>query len=74
MKYTGNLYLYSEYDVTSQTTKISVPPGTTEGYTKIKPVTYSDNVVSYGPFENIKSFTEVSFYLFPIRKYTFIAL
>nr|CAG4635411.1 EOG090X04O4 [Artemia franciscana] len=74
VKYTGNLYLYSEYDVTSQTTKISVPPGTTEGYTKIKPVTYSDNVVSYGPFESIKSFTEEELFVHYENSKTFLTV
>ncbi|XP_055883590.1 dolichyl-diphosphooligosaccharide--protein glycosyltransferase subunit 1-like isoform X1 [Biomphalaria glabrata] len=53
-----NLYFYSPYVTKSQTTVVTTTNSNIESYTKIKPVTQSDNVITYGPFEEKAPFSE----------------
>lgn len=55
--YNGNHYYYSPYTTKSQTTVVTLPSSSTESFTKLKPVAYSDNLITYGPYENIPPFT-----------------
>lgn len=55
----GNHYVYSPYHVVKQTTTINLGTKNVESYTKLKPVQQSDNVLNYGPFENIPPLSEV---------------
>ena len=50
VKYTGNLYLFSPYSVTKQTTIVLLPLRNVENYTKTKTVTQSDSTINYGTF------------------------
>lgn len=56
----GNLYFYSPYQVISQKTTVTTASSTLESYTKTKPVSVSDNVLTYGPFETKGPFSEVN--------------
>ncbi|XP_033209967.1 dolichyl-diphosphooligosaccharide--protein glycosyltransferase subunit 1 [Belonocnema kinseyi] len=57
VKYTGNVYLYSPYSVTKQSTTVVLPSRNVENYSKIKPVSQSDSSITYGPFEKKQSFS-----------------
>ena len=53
VKFIGNHYLYSPYKVVKQTTKVSLASKNVESFTKLKPSSQSDNVLTFGPYENI---------------------
>lgn len=53
VKYTGNHYFLSPYVTKSQTTKVKLPGGSIETYSKLKPVAQSNNEINYGPYENV---------------------
>ena len=55
----GNLYFYSPYKTLSQKTSVTTSSTTLESYTKTKPVSLSENVISYGPYEEKPAFSEV---------------
>ena len=57
IKYTGNVYLFSPYVVTKQSTTIVLPSRNIESYTKIKPVSQSDSTITYGPYEKKQPFS-----------------
>lgn len=54
--YNGNLYFFSPYTTTSQTTNV-VATSNIEFFTKVKPFTHNDNAINYGPYENIAPFS-----------------
>jgi oligosaccharyltransferase complex subunit alpha (ribophorin I) len=54
----ANLYFYSPYSTTSQTTTITTNNANVESYTKTKPVSQSDTSINYGPFEDKAPFSE----------------
>jgi len=58
--FTGNAHLYSPYEVKAESVRFSLPTTQIESYTKTKPVTVSDNTITYGPYENLKAFSEFS--------------
>ena len=58
VKYTGNLYFYSPYQVTKQTATITLPSRTIESYTKVKPFTQSDSSIIYGPYDKKAPFSK----------------
>lgn len=55
----ANLYFYSPYTTVTQTTVVTTNSATIESYTKTKPVSQSDNTLTYGPHENKAPFSEV---------------
>ena len=57
VKYIGNIYLYSPYNIMKQTTTISLPSRNIESYTKLKPVSQSDSMITYGPYEKVPPFS-----------------
>lgn len=57
VKYMGNIYIYSPYTVVKQTTTVSLPSRNVESYTKFKPVSQSDSMITYGPYEKLPSFS-----------------
>lgn len=58
--YHGNHYYYSPYMTKTQTTVVTLPSSSTESFSKLKPVAHSDNLITYGPYENIPPFSVVS--------------
>ena len=58
--YHGNHYYYSPYLTKTQTTVVTLPSSSTESFSKLKPVAHSDNLITYGPYENIPPFSLVS--------------
>lgn len=55
----GNLYFYSPYKTLSQKTSVTTSSPTLESYTKTKPVSLTENIISYGPYDEKAAFTEV---------------
>lgn len=51
VQFTGNLYYYSPYKTTTQTTTVNCATSSIESYTKKKPVSTSDSTITYGPYE-----------------------
>jgi oligosaccharyltransferase complex subunit alpha (ribophorin I) len=59
IKFAGNRYFYSPYKTASLTTEVQCTSSSIESYTK--PASTSDNVITYGPFENVQKFSQVCF-------------
>ena len=59
VRYRGSAYIYSPYKVNTQTTKVLLPGSNIETFTKVKPSSQSDAIITYGPYENIAPQTEV---------------
>ena len=59
MLFTGNVYYYSPYMTTEQTTTVNCFSSTIESYTKTKPVVTAENTITYGPYEKKSSFSQV---------------
>lgn len=57
--YHGNHYYYSPYLTKTQTTVVTLPSSSTESFTKLKPVSHSDNLITYGPYENVAPYSVV---------------
>uniref|UniRef100_A0A1W7RAP9 Dolichyl-diphosphooligosaccharide--protein glycosyltransferase subunit 1 n=1 Tax=Hadrurus spadix TaxID=141984 RepID=A0A1W7RAP9_9SCOR len=55
--YHGNHYFFSPYPTRIQTTTVTLASSSIESYSKLKPVSHTDNVISYGPYENIPPFS-----------------
>ena len=58
VRFTGNLYAFLPYTVTTQSTTIALASSNVESYTKVKPVSLSDATLSYGPYNNVAAFTK----------------
>ncbi|CAH1098556.1 unnamed protein product [Psylliodes chrysocephalus] len=58
VRYFGNHYIYTPYTVAKQKTDVVLSSRSVENYTKLKPVTQSDNTITYGPYTDIKPYTE----------------
>ena len=59
--FNGNVYLYSPYKITTQTTTVTLSSSSVESYSKSpKPVAQSDKTITYGPYEAREPFTEVT--------------
>jgi len=48
----GNHYAYLPYKCKTQTTTIQLPSNTVENYSKLKPVSQTENKITYGPYSN----------------------
>ena len=55
----GNHYLYSPYPTRSLTTRVRLASKTVESYTKLGNPSKNDEVIEYGPFRDIRPFSEV---------------
>jgi len=53
-----NLYFYSPYSTTTQSTTVITTNSNVETYTKTKPVSQSDTNINYGPYEEKEAFSE----------------
>jgi oligosaccharyltransferase complex subunit alpha (ribophorin I) len=58
--YHGNHYFYSPYPVKKQTTGVNLGTRNIESYTKLKPTSQSDTIITYGSYENAPQFSVVS--------------
>lgn len=56
-RYTGNVYVYSPYQVKSQTTIVNLASSNIESYTRQEPVSIQDSTIKYGPYNNVAAFT-----------------
>ena len=59
VKFDCNMYMYSPYKVTTQTTIVNTATSNIESYTKTSPVSVSDSTITYGPFTDKEPFSEV---------------
>ncbi|KAJ9589559.1 hypothetical protein L9F63_017247 [Diploptera punctata] len=57
VKYIGNSYFYSPYFTKVQTTSIVCYSDKFESFTILEPVSVQNNVITYGPYENISPFS-----------------
>ena len=55
--FNGNHYAFLPYKVKTQTTKVTLTSSTIESYTKLKPVSQNDNVITYGPYKDVEAFS-----------------
>lgn len=53
VRYFGSAYFYSPYKTVTQKTTVQLASKSVESYTTVKPVSHSDAVITYGPYENI---------------------
>merc|ERR1712223_1934647 len=53
----GNHYVFLPYKSKSQTTKVTLSGTAIESYSKLKPVSASDAVITYGPYANVEPFS-----------------
>ncbi len=51
----GNHYVFLPYACKTQTTKVTLSSSTVENYSKLKPVSISDNTITYGPYANVEA-------------------
>merc|ERR1711915_559122 len=56
-RFSGNLYVYSPYNILTQTSTVQLASSNLESYTKTKPVSLSDSSITYGPHNNIAPFS-----------------
>ncbi|XP_037935723.1 dolichyl-diphosphooligosaccharide--protein glycosyltransferase subunit 1 [Teleopsis dalmanni] len=59
VRYTGNLYYFSNYKTKTQKTSIKLSTSNIISYTQVKPYNVVSNKVKYGPYENIDEQTNV---------------
>ena len=59
VKFSGNRLFYSPYKTKSLTTEVQCSSSTIESYTKTK-AAVSEHVITYGSFEDVQKFSEVS--------------
>ncbi len=53
VQFTGNVYLYSPYPSTTQSTIVKVPNDKIESFSKVSPTSSSEGVITYGPYSNV---------------------
>lgn len=53
----GNHYVFLPYKCKSQTTKVTLSSSSIESYSKLKPASASDTVITYGPYSNVEPFS-----------------
>ncbi|ESO08246.1 hypothetical protein HELRODRAFT_169987 [Helobdella robusta] len=60
VKYMGNLYFFTSYVTTTQTTIVTCSSSNIDSYTKEKPYNINDRVLNYGPYENIEPYSQIA--------------
>jgi len=55
--YEGSHLATAAYQVTSQTTTVSLPSSTIESYSRYKPTSQSDSTITYGPYDPTPAFS-----------------
>ena len=53
----GNAHIYSPYVVKTENVRFTLASPQIESYTKTKPVSQSENTITYGPYENLQAFS-----------------
>ncbi|XP_033102895.1 dolichyl-diphosphooligosaccharide--protein glycosyltransferase subunit 1-like [Anneissia japonica] len=57
VEFTGNGYFYSPYKTKSQTTEVQLSSSSIEYFSKLNPVAVNEDVITFGPYEDIAAFT-----------------
>ena len=63
VKFIGNVYHFSPYRTTTETTVVNCASSSVDFYTKEKPSSLSDKIITYGPYNNVDAFKTVSSFL-----------
>lgn len=63
VQYRGSAYILSPYKIGVQTTKVSLSSSNVESFTKVKPSSSSDSMITYGPYNSVAPMTTVNFFL-----------
>lgn len=53
VRFVANVYHFSPYPTTTQTTTFVLPTASPESYTRVKPVTAQDTNIVYGPYSSV---------------------
>lgn len=54
VQFSGNVYLYSPYPSTTQSTIVTVPSDKIESFSKVSPTSSSEKEITYGPYSNVE--------------------
>merc|ERR1711928_71505 len=57
VQYRGSAYILSPYKIGVQTTKVSLSSSNVESFTKVKPSSSSDSMITYGPYNSVAPMT-----------------
>ena len=60
VEFVGDVYFYSPYKTTSQTTTVKLASSSIEFHSKINPVALNEDSITYGPYEDTEAFAEVN--------------
>lgn len=58
VQFTGNSHFYSPYKTVSQGLVVNAASSSIENYSKNRPVSVSENTITYGPYSDVKEFSE----------------
>ncbi len=53
VQFSGNVYFYSPYPSTTQSTIVKVPNDKIESFSKLSPTSSSDGEITYGPYSDV---------------------
>lgn len=59
VKFIGNVYVYTPYQVKTQSTTVNCATSNIESYTKEKPSSQNDKTVTYGPYDEVSPFKQL---------------
>ena len=62
VQYRGSAYILSPYKIVAQTTKVSLSSSNVESFTKVKPSSQSDSMITYGPYNNVAPLSTVTLF------------
>jgi len=60
VRFIGNVYFYTPYHTQTLSTVVLCATSSIESYTKEKPVSTSEKTITYGPYEDVEPFKEVT--------------
>lgn len=58
VEFTGNAYFLSPYTTNTQNTKVVISSSNVESYSKVNPVSQNEDVIKYGPYNDIAPMSE----------------
>jgi len=59
VKFTGNIYFFTPYKTSTQTTTVNCASSSIDSYTKERPSSQADKTVTYGPYDDVTPFKQV---------------
>nr|XP_054751142.1 dolichyl-diphosphooligosaccharide--protein glycosyltransferase subunit 1-like isoform X2 [Lytechinus pictus] len=58
VEFTGNAYFLTPYATKTQTTKVIISSSNVESFSKVNPVSHNEDVITYGPYEDVAPMSE----------------